>query len=371
MTLDANCSVEVLPDVCKLAFAGQVIGVISLGQSFDVQSNNFAAILLLPLAMASRQDLVIPGRGDPVLAHNLSRLSRVWQAWMPELFEEVTVSFETSHTLPRASSSRDLVLFSGGVDSTYNLLNRVSRGESQDLLTVHGLDYRYHDDAKFSSLLEKTSAFSTAICENHYRIKTDAYDAYGALGIDSGLAHIYVLAGLLFMHETQYRAGEIAADYSRIEEYLFWPWGTSSVTNDYFSGSSFALRTADQDIDRVQKMELLASSPEALSGLSVCKDYSFRPNNCGVCAKCLRTKLQFEAATGDVPKIFADSRGITAAQIRYLSDKGKHEQVFLLQAFHYAARRGISIDGLSEAAGKLKRQKEKPRKKSGFFFWKK
>ncbi|WP_313516576.1 hypothetical protein [Pseudomonas sp.] len=370
MTTSASCSVAVSHDLCRLAFAGQKIEVVSLGQGFDVQSSNFAAILLLPLAMASRQDLVIPGVGDPVLAQNLSRLSRVWQAWMPELFAEVAVSFETSHSLPQANSKRDLVLFSGGVDSTYNLLNRVSRGESQDLLTVHGLDYRYHDDSKFLGLLEKTRGFSSRICENHYRIKTDAYDAYGALGIDSGLAHIYVLAGLLFMYETQYRSGEIAADYSRIEEYLFWPWGTSSVTNDYFSGSGFALRTADQDIDRVQKMELLASSPEALAALSVCKDYSFRPNNCGVCAKCLRTKLQFEAATGSVPAIFSDSRRITEAQIRYLRDKGRHEQVFLLQAFHHAQARGTSITGLSEAAGKLKRKKETPRK-SGVFFWKK
>ncbi|MGE6527592.1 hypothetical protein ACQKEM_00950 [Pseudomonas sp. NPDC077382] len=347
-------------------FDGHKIRISSADSEFDIESENFAAILSLPLAMARNRNISVLGRGDPLLARNLNALSKVWEAWLPEMFSEVEVRFSQDSVPGESGSKKDLVLYSGGVDSTHNVLSRIKNKREQDLLTVHGMDYRYKDRIRFDELVEKVQALVTLSCDKHYLIHTDAYEAYADCGIRGGVGHVFVLASMLFLFENRYRTGEIAADCSRVGEYHFWPWGTNSVTNELFAGLAFCLVTADQNIDRIQKMELLASSNAALSSLSVCKDYSFRPGNCGVCSKCMRTKLHFQASVGYVPSIFSNNEELGEAGIRWLAERGKREHVFIFQAYHYSRKKGLKVKGLDEVVLSLKRDSVKEKS-----FWNK
>lgn len=336
-------------------FDSHKIRVSSADSVLDAVSENFVAILLLPLAMARNKNLFVLGKGDPLLACNLNALSKVWETWLPEMFSEVEVRFRDEFVPAESASDKDLVLYSGGVDSTYNVLKRIKNEREQDLLTVHGMDYRYEDRVRFDGLIEKVKALASVSCDKHYLIHTDAYDAYADCGIRGGVGHVFVLASMLFLFESRYRSGEIAADCSRVGEYHFWPWGTNSVTNELFAGSAFRLVTADQSIDRIQKMELLAGDDAALSSLSVCKDYSFRPNNCGVCSKCMRTKLHFQASLGYVPPMFSNNEELGETGIRWLAEKGRREHVFIFQAYHYSRKKALKVKGLDEVVLSLKR----------------
>jgi hypothetical protein len=321
-------------------------------------SENFAAIVLLPLAMRAGQDILIAGRGDPLLAQNLSSLSRIWQRWLPAVFSEIKVQFDADSTLGRSGrglrDDSDLVLFSGGVDSTYNLLDRSTKGLTQDLVTIHGMDYKLDDTERFQRLVNKTSRFASKVCGTRHLVRSDAYKVYKKHRISGAFSHIYVLASSLFLFESKYRNAEIAADASRIDEYAIWPWGTNSLTNPLIAGSAYRLATADLDMDRVQKMELLASDQDALSSLSVCKVRSVRPDNCGVCTKCLRTKVHFEAAVGFIPKIFIDNRKINRADLDLLYRQGPHEHIFLQQAYGLVKEKGHEIPGLAETIERLR-----------------
>jgi len=263
---------------------------------------DFAAWSLLPIAMSEGCNLHIAGTGDPVTACNAKELSRIWELWMPQRFRSVEVSFD--EYAPGASGSGRLVLYSGGVDSTYNLLSYEKRGERPTLLTVHGLDYRHEDDERFARLVEHTRPFVEQVSRGHILLKSDLRQAYRAHGIKAKYGHGFALAGALFLFEHEFGAGEIAPDFTLAEEYVAYPWGTNSVTNPLFASSSFRMETADNALSRTGKVQVLANSEVAVRSLSFCKDYDTRPLNCGICSKCTRTKAMFLATCSEVPPIF-------------------------------------------------------------------
>jgi hypothetical protein len=86
------------------------------------------------------------------------------------------------------------------------------------------------------------------------------------------------------------------------------PWGTNTATDFLFDDGRSAIVTDGDDCSRIEKLRYLRSSREALKALSFCWNRRLQPQNCGVCAKCLRTKLLFLADNGEVPAIFLDER---------------------------------------------------------------
>lgn len=273
----------------------------------DRRSGVFAAWILLPLAMIKNRSIRIHGgTGDDLVSQNFETLSLIWSTWMPDKFHRVSVAFdESGPTLPPETST-DLVLFSGGVDSTYNLLMRHRAGLKQTFLTIHGMDYREADRERFDHLVAMTRPLIALTSSNQIFCRTNAYTIYRKYGLQASISHAFLLFGCLFLHGASYRRGEIAADNARYQEFLLFPWGTNSVTNPLFESRSFKIHTANLDQTRAEKLGLITAYPEALSALSFCVNYDFRPKNCGVCPKCIRTKMMFVAECGAVPDIFAD-----------------------------------------------------------------
>jgi hypothetical protein len=283
----------------------------------DISRVDFAVWSLLPIAMSEGCDLHIAGTGDPITAHNAKQLSRIWELWMPERFRSVEVSFDDYAAGTRGSGR--LVLYSGGVDSTYNLLNYKKRGERPTLLTLQGLDYKYDDDERFARLIEHTRPFVESVSAGHILLKTDIHHAYRTHGVKARIGHGFELAGALFLFGHAFEVGEIAPDFTPAQEYIAHPWGTNSVTNPLFASSSFRMETASNELSRTGKVRVLANSEVAVRSLSFCKDYDSRPLNCGICSKCTRTKAMFLATCGEVPPIF------------FLQDLKPLDQVFDLE----------------------------------------
>ncbi|MGN6466106.1 MAG: hypothetical protein ACTHLP_11510 [Rhizobiaceae bacterium] len=318
----------------------------------------FAAWALLPVAMASVGDILIEGVGDAVAEANARQLARIWSLWAPEWFRPASITFARHDAGEQPGKSGDLVLFSGGVDSVFNLLRRHRSGMSQSLLTLHGLDYRIDADAKFDRLVEKTSPVVEMTGSPRILMKTNAYSFYRSFGIgETGLTHGFVLAAALFAAGSPFGAGEIAADYARHQEFIVAPWGTNSVTNAMFESASFKMKTACLDLTRAQKMEALLSAPKALESLSFCKDYESRPDNCGVCSKCVRTKYMFLAVGGTVPPIFSDM-SINHKLIRKIDIGKRSERAFFLDLVAAAKEHGTIalLPGLQQMADSLFRR---------------
>jgi len=321
---------------------------------YDDRIAAFAAWILLPVVMRKRKDLHILGNGDLETVANAEALSRVWAMWMPSLFRKVKVSFESYEPVEREVSDTDLLLYSGGVDSTYNLLIRHEAGLKQSLLTLHGLDYKADDFERFADMISKTDPFCKRLnCERLF-LRVDAYAEYKKYGVNAAIGHGFVLASGLFLMSGEFRDGVISSDFSREQEYIAFPWGTNSVTNPYFKSEGFALKTANLEVTRAQKMELLTTNKDALDALIFCGRKAARPNNCGVCSKCMRTKAMFLAATGEIPDIFLN-REMSENLIEGVDLSKRSEKAFFVDMMEMAEAKGRSsmIPGLESCIQKL------------------
>jgi len=279
-------------------------------QSKDLSRRaNFVAWLFLPIGMKLNEDLVIKGRGTHSTINNAREMSYVWQSWLPGHFSTVDIEFERIERI-KTSNKRDgnLMLYSGGVDSTYSISQRVKQGYSQDLLTIQGMDYNLDDDEKFQKLLEKTNDFVEEYGDRRITLRSDASDLYGEIGVNpSGhhLSHIFNLSSALFLH-SNYKNYYIASDFPPHHQFIAHPWGSNSITNKLFSDGYRQLYTLDDDVERSDKVKSLLED-NLTSTTTFCKTYESRPDNCGICSKCVRTKSMFLAQKGKHPDVFEDS----------------------------------------------------------------
>jgi len=272
---------------------------------------DFAAWFFLPIAMRLGKNLHIKGAGHSATRENFRKLSEIWRSWLPGHFDVVTCSFaETIEVDPGGSDDAgDLLLYSGGVDAAFSGLRRHRNGMRQHLLTVHGMDYQLSNENHFNALMEKTAAFARTLSDTRIVVRTNAYALYHEYGVNFGghhLTHSFALAGAAFFHASRYRRIVLAADERLDGQFMMHPWGTNSATDHLFDDGRTRIATDGDDIARIEKLRYLRSSEEALESLAFCWNRQLQPRNCGVCVKCLRTKLLFLADSGTVPPIFLD-----------------------------------------------------------------
>lgn len=300
-------------------------------------AHDFAAFMFLPIAMRAGRALHVDGAGDPTTAENANALSRVWEVWQPELFQAVEVTFEKSAV--QSKGAGELVLFSGGVDSTFNILEKSRTGARPTLLTIQGFDYGYDDRERFEHLMEQTRPFVDSVSDRRISVHTNIYRAYEKAGVEAGIGHGFALASCLFLFSDQFEYGEISADYTPAQDFIVHPWGTNHLTNEMFASSTYRMRTGGAHMTRAGKTGVISSDPVALKSLSFCVDYSSRPHNCGKCSKCVRTKAMFVAQTGSEPAIFVQP-GLTPDNIAAWNFDKKYERAFFQDLYQTAHRMG-------------------------------
>ncbi|RIA00708.1 hypothetical protein D1122_03405 [Cereibacter sphaeroides] len=308
----------------------------------ELTDMSFAVWHMLPLAMKSGTDLHVDGPVDPLTCENAERMARTWELWRPQDFGAVKVT-----ALPggsrRTGRGEDLVMFSGGVDSTYMLLERGRRPEPAAALTVQGMEYGHGADAQFQRSLRHSQPLLDAL--NYRRITVTSDLRQSVKGY-----HTYasVIAGYAFLFGDLFKAGLFAADLSWEQDLLLFPWSLNHVTNRYFISGDFACRALNDDVTRAQKVEAIAGSPVALSSVSFCIDKSIRPQNCGRCRKCVRTKAMFAGLTGAVPEgVFLDPGPPRITRADMLGD----ERAFIFDLYQRIRERGRldAVPGLQEA----------------------
>jgi hypothetical protein len=320
---------------------------------------DFAAWAFLPIAMRLNRPLLVRGVGSETTAANAERLSQVWATWLPDRFSPVDVTFEEYRDHPPQGQQRDLVLYSGGVDSTYNLLRRAELGSTQSLLTIHGLDYKFDDEQRFWALVEKTRPFADSVGDERFFLRTNAYSVYREFGLRADVTHGFLLATCLFLYATRFAAGVISADHRLDQQFRIGPWGTNAITNEYFDSGSFKMQTADQDVTRAEKMPVISRSKLALNALSFCVDYAARPHNCGKCQKCIRTKTMFLASTGSVPDICTDN-SVTPSSLDAI-DMTKPNQAAFFYDLYWTAHRNGNADKIPNLEEKFQQSVREPK----------
>ena len=267
----------------------------------DIEFADFAAWIFLPVAMMRNKTLMIHGLGTLETKKNAERLSDIWACWLPKKYSLVNVEFSEYRTLESTDHKKQLLLFSGGVDSTYAILNKQFEAKP-DLLTIQGMDYKISDQDRFAKAIEKTNILAETHADNRITVRSNAYDIYNKINIAPRLSFVFVLSSVSFLFIKNYKDVTMAADFALHQQFEELPYGSSIATDQLYDSGDFNLETFGNYVTRAEKLPSILSNELAVKSLSLCKDKKVRPHNCGVCSKCTRTKYMMLATSGYIPE---------------------------------------------------------------------
>ncbi len=301
--------------------------------------SSFAIWGLLPLAMGEGFDLRINQPIDPQVAANAEILSRIWEMWVPSRYRSVRVSGGGGWSRVQYPRLPLVQLFSGGIDSTFSVLRDRDPEGNGFAATVCGVDRIQEDNV--ARLVDKTEPLLKSLDYRRVIIRNSVHRE------PSALTHGFTLASCLFLLSDLFEEGTIAADSTYAEDMGTFPWGTNHVTNDYFAGSDFSVRTVGADVRRTEKIAAIAAAGLDPHSLSFCRNRHTLPANCGTCRKCTRTKAMFLVATGSIPDIFVDE-SFNATLMKRTFQKYS-DRVHLFDIYFQAKDRGVvnKVPGLA------------------------
>jgi hypothetical protein len=250
----------------------------------------------------------IEGEVDPQLSSRLTMALRLMAHWQRSPLRPSRIQAPArAHPLPDLNQSTTALFLSGGVDSLASLYWNARQYQVDDPRRVrvaffaHGLDVgdpnkRDRQDVwelgirKLSVLCQELGVELVTIKVNLRHLAKD-WRFYAKWQFASLLAAI--------AHSASSRIHRCIITPDNAMEYIQHPHGSHPWLNSYFGADFLEVTTGDMEqFSRLEKIRLLSRWPGALNFLRVCWDTGAIPEghlNCGRCAKCVRTMLEFMA----------------------------------------------------------------------------
>lgn len=280
--------------------------------------------------------------------YNLDEFIRAWAQWRPRTYKYFEIRPDRVVTTQRMPTRRAISTFSGGVDANFTLVrNKMRVGDGghdiKSVLMIQGFDVDYDNDSEFRQLvarvrptLEEFGVDLKVIKTSSKLLDQDWEDSFGAQ-----------LAGCLHQFSGAYDTALIASS----EPYtaLVYPLGSTPITDRLFSGGFMNVVHDGAQFTRTAKVEYLVNFPSVVNRLKVCWEGSVQHENCGVCEKCIRTRLNFMAVGKRDPGCFSDP--FDPAYIGKLKARNAFQLGELCTLIAYAENKGITepwVDMLSQ-----------------------
>lgn len=256
------------------------------------------------LAMQYGKPLRVHGPISRGAIFNISEFQSAWVCWRPDKYKMIEIIPDEIIDIPnRIHPSQAISAFSGGVDGTFTAIRHKLQqlGNASypltDVLFVHGFDVPLAKPETFDLLLRRVRPLLDELGLKTRIIRTNLKETAGQYWEDSFAAQ---LAACLhnYSHAFDHALIGSGEPYTNI----FYPWGSTPATDYLMSGDSMRLVLDGSAYTRTEKVETLRHHPTALKTLKVCWEGTSQDRNCGVCEKCIRTKLNLLAVgVSDAP----------------------------------------------------------------------
>lgn len=260
------------------------------------------------LAMSRGGPFRIKGPLTIKALRNMQLFQEAWHCLRPEKYAVVPIEPDEvllGHDSTSSPNNKWLSAFSGGADSTFLLLqnNHLLQGHNHlpvsHALLVHGFDVPYQDQTGFNLLREKVTPLLDSLSIAPIVIKTNVREYDLQKWEDSFMAQL-VCCLQQFSADFSYGVVGSTQPYNA----LLLPWGSSAATDYLLSGTHMEIIHEGAAFSRTDKINLIAKNPLATKSLQICWAGIDRYKNCGICEKCVRTRLNFLACGMENPACF-------------------------------------------------------------------
>ena len=317
----------------------------------EPQGDAFVVALLLP-AMAAGADLEIDAPLSTALVESLAHIQELlvgWNAHNPwTRLHRIRVSGDGNSVTP-PGPDRTGLFFTGGVDSMYSLRHarRHVDHDVDTLLFVEGFDVPLDAPALAASVRRRLMAVSDAAARQLVTVRTNLRQLTDQV-LSWEMMHGAALAavGHLLSHTVQRWIVSSADAYLSNEAY-----GTAAELDPLWSRPGLQFLTVGLGLDRISKLGALAGDHLAQDYLTICWQRRGTAENCGRCAKCVRTALQLQVLDA-LPRFKTLPTTITPAHIAAILAEPVH-RTFIWEDL--AKRLASRPDGrpLADAVGQL------------------
>lgn len=280
---------------------------------------------LLLFAMQGADRMVVEGRLSREAIRNAWSIGEAWNVWAPEQYRPVEIVADEvvdDDHLPNDETARvthgstAIAAFSGGADSMFTILRHTKKVlgnasyDLRDLCMVQGFDVPLNKDEEFENLQRRIAPFVNYVDCHLHVVRTNIRDV---TQLNWEHCHGSQIAAVLHQFSDSHSHGLLASGDSSFR-FPETKWGSSPVTDHYFSGAHFQLILDGSGASRFEKIQLLAKHQSAHDTVKVCYENERTDANCGSCVKCKRTRINFLAAGIDRPKSFDGP--VTTEEIR-------------------------------------------------------
>lgn len=255
------------------------------------------AVLYLHKMMELGGDFHLHGRISASLLEGISRYAAAWVRLQPHRYHPIRlVPDRVEDDRFRERKPAALACFSGGLDACFTAY-RHARGlagaQGQQLeacLMVRGADIRLDRQEEWEGAEASARALVVDLGIPHfYTVETNFREMHCAYG----MAYFSMLAACMRLFGRQY--GRLMLGSDDPVHYFTYPWGNNPVTNHFLSSHGCEIITDGLEFSRTEKAAVVAQWPLALQKLRCCYSGRDLSGNCGRCAKCRRTRLNFMA----------------------------------------------------------------------------
>jgi len=303
-------------------------------------------LIILLYAMSRGQTLYVHGTLSNGIVRNLEELQLAWQLWKPSIYKKIQVIPDRIIDARRIRNDNTIAAFSGGVDGTFTALRHTAllpdpiRYPLTDVLMVHGFDVLVNNHDHFNQLYNRVLPILNELGLAIRVVRTNSKEE---LQLDWTDVFGLQLAGCLHMMSDEFQYCLIGS--GEPYDLLLFPWGSTPATDYLMSGDQMTVIHDGAAFSRTAKIAELLAVPTACKTLKVCWMGQHQGENCGVCEKCVRTRLNFHAAGMVSPPCF--DTALDVSLIRELAILNMPQLAELQSIVDYAERRGIRADWLT------------------------
>lgn len=287
----------------------------------------------LLLAMATGQMLELQAPVSKMLLHNSYTVQDIFCSWHPKKLERVQVLAPMRTRQPKPTNKLALSTFTGGVDSFYTLDKNAA--EISSILFVHGFDVRLKDTqlrARMSTHLKAASdTAGKTLIEGASNIRRFLNPHLTWSKISHGAA-ITSFVMLLSSHHNRFY---FPASYSYADLY---PWGSHPLVDPLWSTEYLKVIHDGAEASRVDKTRKIAENTSAQRHLRICFQKKGE-YNCGVCSKCIRTKIALDLA-GVLGRFESLDNTIDLDALRQLGIRSESDRIFAQENLDFARQQG-------------------------------